>query len=42
MRGAWPNVSVECGPLTLMEGWIKADSVHFEKEMLDLMDGFQV
>jgi hypothetical protein len=41
MRGEWPNVSVECGPLTLMEGWIKADSVHFEKEMLDLMDGFQ-
>jgi hypothetical protein len=41
MRSAWPNVSVDYGPLTLMEGWIKADSVHFEKEMLDLMDGFQ-
>jgi hypothetical protein len=41
MRGAWPNVRVEGGPQTLMEGWIKADSVHFEKEVLDLMDGFE-
>ncbi len=41
MRSAWPNVSVDYGPQTLMEGWIKADSVHFEKEVLDLMDGFQ-
>ena len=41
MRRAWPNVSVDYGPLTLMEGWIKADSAHFEKEILDLMHGFQ-
>jgi hypothetical protein len=41
MRGAWPNVRVEGGPQTLMEGWIKTDSVQVEKEMLDLMDGFE-
>jgi hypothetical protein len=34
-------VSVDYGPLTLMEGWIKSDSVILEKEMLELMDGFQ-
>jgi len=41
MRSAWPNVSVDYGPLTLMEGWIKADPVHCEREMLGLMDAFQ-
>ncbi len=41
VRSAWPNVSVDYGPLTLMEGWIEADSVHFEKDVLDLMGGFQ-
>lgn len=40
IRSAWPNVSVEYGPQTLMEGWIEADSVHLEKEILDLMDRF--
>src|ERR1700721_933645 len=29
MRNVWPNVSMDYGPLTLMEGWIKADSAHF-------------
>lgn len=45
MRSAWPNVSVDYGRLTLIrgwiKGWIKADSVHLEKEILDLMDSFQ-
>jgi hypothetical protein len=41
VRSALPNVSVDYGPLTLMEGWIEADSVHFEKDVLDLMGGFQ-
>ena len=40
MHGPWPNVSVEYGPQTLMEGWIEADSVHLEKDILDLMDRF--
>ena len=25
----WPNVSVECGPLTLMEGWIETELCPF-------------
>lgn len=25
MRHAWPNVSVDYGPLTLMQGWIQND-----------------
>jgi hypothetical protein len=41
MRNAWPNVSVDFGPQTLMEGWIKADPVHCEKEVLGLMEAFQ-
>ena len=41
VRSAWPNVSVDYGPQTLMEGWVRADSVHFEEELLNLMDGFQ-
>jgi hypothetical protein len=41
MRSEWPNVSVDYGPLTLMEGWIKVDSFHFEKQVLSLMDAFQ-
>ena len=38
---AWPNVSLDYWPLTLMEGWIEADSVDFERDVLDLMSAFQ-
>lgn len=41
MRSDWPNVSVDYGPLTLMEGWIEIDSVHFEEDILRLMERFQ-
>jgi hypothetical protein len=41
MRSAWPNVSVDYGPLTLMEGWIAVTASHFEKDVLDLMESFQ-
>jgi len=40
-RNSWPNVSVDYGPLTLMEGWIEVDSVHFEEDVLVLMERFQ-
>jgi len=41
MCSLWPNVSVDYGPLTLMEGWIEVDSVHFEGDVLVLMERFQ-
>jgi hypothetical protein len=41
MRSDWPNVSVDYGPLTLMEGWIEIDSVYFEEDILGLMERFQ-
>ena len=40
MCSDWPNVSVDYGPLTLMEGWIEIDSVHFEEDILGLMERF--
>jgi hypothetical protein len=40
-RDTWPNVSVDYGPLTLMQGWIKLDSNRLEKDILDLMERFQ-
>lgn len=39
-RNTWPNVSVDYGPLTLMEGWIGVDSNKFEKDILVLMERF--
>ena len=39
-RYAWPNVSVNYGPLTLMQGWIEVDSKSFEKSVLVLMERF--
>jgi hypothetical protein len=38
---AWPNVSVDYGPLTLMQGWIEVDVNRFEKDALGLMERFQ-
>jgi hypothetical protein len=37
----WPNVSVEYGPLTLMQGWIEVDPNNFEKDALVLMERFE-
>lgn len=34
----WPNVSVNHGPLTLMEGWIELEN--FEKEVLKIGNNF--
>ncbi len=36
----WPNVRVDFGPLTLMEGWIGVDLKNFEKELSDLAHRF--
>jgi hypothetical protein len=40
-RDAWPNVSVDYGPLTLMQGWIKVDSNRLEKDIVVLMERFK-
>jgi hypothetical protein len=36
----WPNVSVNHGPLTLMEGWLKLDQENFENEVLKITNNF--
>jgi hypothetical protein len=36
----WPNVRVDFGPLTLMEGWIGVDLKNFDKELVDLAHRF--
>jgi hypothetical protein len=41
MRKTWPNVSMDHGPLTLMQGWIEIRSNSFERDILVLMEGFQ-
>ena len=41
MRAAWPNVSVDYGPLTLMQGWIEVHLHSFETGALVLMERFE-
>lgn len=36
----WKNVSVDFGPLTLMEGWLKIDTGNFESDILKLAYNF--
>jgi len=36
----WQNVSVDFGPLTLMEGWIKIDLKNFQDDILKLANNF--
>lgn len=36
----WQNVSVNHGPLTLMEGWIKLDLENLQEEVLKLANNF--
>jgi hypothetical protein len=36
----WKNVSVNFGPLTLMEGWLKIDPGNFQNEILELANNF--
>jgi hypothetical protein len=36
----WQNVSVDFGPLTLMEGWINIDPENFQNDVLKLANNF--
>ena len=36
----WKNVSVNFGPLTLMEGWLKIDLENLQDEILELANNF--
>ncbi|TDX01556.1 hypothetical protein [Dinghuibacter silviterrae] len=36
----WPNVSVQYGPLTLMEGWTRLDQDTLQKDIADLAEKF--
>src|ERR1700692_3681896 len=40
-RDAWPNVSVDYGPLTLMQGWTAIEPKSFEADVLDLLERFK-
>jgi hypothetical protein len=35
MRDGWPNVSVDYGPLTLMQGWIEAAPDRAKEDILE-------
>jgi len=41
MHDAWPNVSVDYGPLTLMQGWIEIVPKGFEEDILVLLERFK-
>jgi len=36
----WPNVSLNYGPLTLMQGWIKSDPEKMQEEITGLANNF--
>ena len=36
----WQNVSVNFGPLTLMEGWLELDPANLQKDILKLANNF--
>ncbi len=41
LHDAWPNVSVDYGPQTLMQGWIEVGPDRIEYDLLVLMEQFQ-
>src|SRR5208283_2840856 len=41
MHNAWPKVSVDYGPQTLMQGWIEVDSNTLEKDIVVLLERFK-
>lgn len=40
MHGAWPNASVDYGPLTLMQGWIEVNVKSLEDDILGMLEKF--
>ncbi len=41
VRSGWPNIRVDLGPRTLMEGWMKINIRYFEEDVLALMARFE-
>jgi hypothetical protein len=41
VQSGWPNVRVDQGPRTLLEGWMNIDIRHFEEDVLALMARFE-
>jgi hypothetical protein len=41
IRGIWPDVSVDYGPLTLMQGWLEVDPHRFEEDIPVLLERFK-
>jgi len=41
LRATWPNVRVEYGPLTLMQGWIEIGQNVLEKDTLAPLEWFK-
>ena len=40
VKKSWPNVNVDYGPLTLMEGWIEVDLNNLEESILPMLEQF--
>jgi hypothetical protein len=40
MQSDWPNVRVDFGPLTLMQGWIPIIDKTFDRDLLALLNRF--
>ncbi len=40
VKKSWPNVSVDYGPLTLMEGWTEVDLNNLEERILPMLKRF--
>jgi len=39
-KNRWPNVSVNYGPLTLMQGWVKFDPEKTQEDIIELSSNF--
>jgi hypothetical protein len=42
LRDSWPNVAVDFGPLTLMEGWIDVEPADCENQIFELLQRFEL
>lgn len=42
LRDSWPNVTIDHGPLTLMEGWVEIEPAHCEDQIFALLQRFEV
>jgi hypothetical protein len=39
-RGEWPNIRIDYGPATLMQGWIESEPAALYRNIWNLMERF--